>query len=71
MIYSEFFHTYLEVLNMSGKETRALQDALASTRMEGFEVTEQTEQDCLRLMNGEISVSELVREILSRPEKAV
>lgn len=71
MIYSEFFHTYLEVLIMSGKESRALQDALASTRMEGFEVTKQTEQDCLRLMNGEISVSELVREILARPEKAV
>lgn len=71
MIYSEFFHTYLEVLIMSGKGSRALQDALASTRMEGFEVTKQTEQDCLRLMNGEISVSELVREILARPEKAV
>lgn len=56
---------------MSGKEARALQDALASTRMEGFEVTKQTEQDCLRLMNGEISVSELVREILARPAKAV
>jgi len=39
--------------------------------MEGFEVTEQTEKDCVRLMKGEISVAALVREILSRPPKAV
>ena len=45
--------------------------ALASTRMEGFAVTEQTEKDCARLMSGEVSVADLVKEILSRPTKAV
>ena len=49
----------------------ALRSALASTRMEGFDVTEQTEKDCIRLMNGEVSVADLVKEILARPAKAV
>ena len=53
---------------MSEREYEALRSALASTRMEGFEVTEQTEKDCMRLMNGEIPVADLVEEILIRPK---
>lgn len=56
---------------MSEREYDALRSALASTRMEGFEVTEQTEKDCMRLMNGEISVADMVKEILARPAKVV
>ena len=56
---------------MSEREYEALRSALASTRMEGFRVTEQTEKDCIRLMKGEVSVVELVKEILARPAKAV
>ena len=56
---------------MSEREYEALRSALASTRMEGFDVTEQTEKDCVRLMSGEVSVADLVKEILSRPTKAV
>ena len=56
---------------MSEKEYEALRSALASTRMEGFDVTDQTEKDCMRLMNGEISVADMVKEILARPAKAV
>ena len=56
---------------MSEKEHDALRSALASSRMEGFRVTEQTEKDCLRLLAGEISVAELVQEILARPVEAV
>ena len=51
---------------MSKSECSELKNALASTRMEGYEVTKQTEQDCVRLMRGEISVNDLVREIMSR-----
>ena len=51
---------------MSKSECRELKTASASTRMEGYEVTKQTEQDCVRLMRGEISVNDLVREIMSR-----
>lgn len=51
---------------MSKSECRELKNALASTRMEGYEVTKQTEQDCVRLMRGEISVNDLVREIMGR-----
>ena len=56
---------------MSEREYEALRSALASTRMEGFEVTEQTEKDCMRLITGEISVADMVKEILARPAKAV
>lgn len=56
---------------MSGQERRELNNALASTRMEGFTVTEQTERDGIRLLSGEVSVVNLVREILSRPSKTV
>ena len=54
---------------MSGREYEALRSALASTRMEGFDVTEQTEKDCVRLMTGEISVADMVKKILARPAK--
>lgn len=56
---------------MSEQERRELNNALASTRMEGFTVTEQTERDCIRLLSGEVSVVNLVRKILNRPLKAV
>ena len=56
---------------MSEREYEALRSALASTRMEGFDVTEQTEKDCIRLMTGELSVADMVKEILARPAKAV
>ena len=56
---------------MSGRERRELNNAMASTRMEGFTVTEQTERDGIRLLSGEVSVVNLVREILSRPSKTV
>ena len=56
---------------MSEQDRRELNNALASTRMEGFEMTEQTERDCIRFHSGEVSVVDLVREILSRPTKAV
>ena len=56
---------------MSEREYEALRSALASARMEGFRVTAQTERDCVRLMNGEVSVADLVKEILLCPTKAV
>ena len=56
---------------MSEYEYKTLRNALASTQMEGFVVTQQTEMDCVRLLSGEISVADLVGEILKRPGKAV
>ena len=56
---------------MSEREYETLRSALASTRMEGFNITAQTEKDCLSLMNGEVTVAELVKEIMSRTAKAV
>ena len=56
---------------MIEQERRELNNALASTRMEGFEVTEQTERDCIHLLSGGVSALDLIEEILSRPAKAV
>jgi len=56
---------------MSESDYAALSNALASARMEGLPVTDQTEKDCVRLMTGDISAADLVKEILSRTPKAV
>lgn len=52
--------------SVSEREYEALRSALASTRKEGFPVTEQTAKDCLRLLKGEISVADIAKEIMSR-----
>ena len=36
---------------------QALENALASSRMEGYEVTEQTRIDCRRLMDGKVDAA--------------
>lgn len=51
---------------MSEKQYRALKDALTSTRMEGYTITAHTEKDCDRLLSGEATTEEIVREILVR-----
>lgn len=45
---------------------RALDNALASSRMEGYCADEQTRRDCLRLMEGKIDARTLAAEILER-----
>ena len=45
---------------------QALENALASSRMEGYEVTEQTRADCRRLMDGKVDARTLAAEILAR-----
>ncbi|HJB41450.1 MAG TPA: antitoxin VbhA family protein [Candidatus Gemmiger avicola] len=45
---------------------QALKNALASSRMEGFPVTRQTEQDCRRLLNGTVTPQQMAAEILAR-----
>ena len=56
---------------MSDSERSALKNALASARMEGFMVTEQTVTDCERLLSKQISISDMVQEILARPAQVV
>ena len=52
---------------MGDTDFMLLENSLASAKIEGFSVSEQTVQDCIRLLNGEISVAELVNEVLLRP----
>lgn len=51
---------------MNEKQYVALRNALASTQMEGYEITEQTEQDCVRLLKEKISIQESAQEIMAR-----
>ena len=48
---------------------QALENALASSRREGSEVTDQTRRDCLRLMEGKVDARTLAAEILARRPK--
>lgn len=45
---------------------QALENALASSRIEGFPVTEQTRMDCRRFIEGEADARTLAAEILER-----
>ena len=51
---------------MTVKREQALHNALASSRMEGLQVSKQTEQDCLRYLEGRVDAAALVREVLQR-----
>ena len=42
------------------------ENAMASSRIEGFPVTEQTCMDCRRFMEGEVDARTLAAEILER-----
>ena len=50
-------------------QEEALRSAFASSRMEGFEITPDVEKDCRRLLNGEVSASELARQIKAQYAK--
>lgn len=50
-------------MQKNASREQALKNAYASARMEGFTVTPDNERDCRRLLNGEISVEQLVAEI--------
>ena len=45
---------------------QTLENALASSRIKGFPVTEQTRMDCRRFMEGEVDARTLAAEILER-----
>lgn len=46
----------------------ALKNALASSAMEGFPITPEVERDCHRLLNGEVDVDTLVKELLNQKQ---
>lgn len=51
---------------------RALENSLASSRMEGYKITDDIRNTCEKLIKGEISISQVVEDIMNRPstEKA-
>ena len=48
---------------MSEEHDKSLNTALASARMEGFQVTPQIIENCKRIISGEISVSEYISQV--------
>lgn len=62
-----FFCKQLHAADMAPiTREQALENALASSRIEGYEVTEQTRADCRRLMDGKVDARTLAAEILAR-----
>ena len=51
---------------MTAKYERALRSAVASARIEGLDVSRQTEQDCRRYLEGKMDTDTLIREALRR-----
>lgn len=45
---------------------RALKNAFASAKMEGFRITPEIERDCKRVLDGETSIDECVRRMLKK-----
>ena len=46
----------------------ALKNALASSAMEGFSVSPDVVRNCRRLLNGEVDVDTLMKELLKRKQ---
>jgi len=46
---------------MSEEQEKSLNSALASARMEGFQITPQIEENCRKIVNGELSISDYIR----------
>lgn len=45
---------------------KALENSLASSRMEGYQITDDIKKNCERLIKGEITISQLVEEIKNK-----
>lgn len=58
-----------EYLRQLVVKDRAIREALASARIEGLDVTEQTALDVARLLSSELTPEEIAREILSRESR--
>jgi len=56
-----------ECLRQIAAKDRAVKEALASARIEGLEVTERTERYVTRILSGEATAEDVVREMLDRP----
>ena len=48
---------------------RAMKNAFASARMEGFRVTPEIQRDCQRIVSGEISIDDCVKQMLAKPSR--
>ena len=46
---------------------RALENSLASSRMEGYQITDEIRKKCEKLIKGEISISQVVEDVLNKP----
>jgi len=47
-------------------QEKAIQNAFASARMEGFEITPEIESNVRRVVSGEATIDECVKEMLAK-----
>ena len=48
---------------MDEKTENALNSALASAKMEGFQITPEVEADCIKIGSGELSVADYIKRV--------
>ena len=46
---------------MDEKTENALNSALASAKMEGFQITPEVEADCIKIVSGELSIADYIK----------
>ena len=48
---------------MDKKTKQSLNSALASAKMEGFQITPSVEADCIKIVSGELSISDYIKRV--------
>ena len=48
---------------MDKKTEKSINFALASAKMEGFQITPVVEADCIMIVNGELSISDYIKRV--------
>ena len=49
---------------MDEKTENALNSALVSAKMEGFQITPEVEADCIKIVNGELSIADYIKRVI-------
>ncbi|MCL2164538.1 MAG: hypothetical protein FWH55_09145 [Oscillospiraceae bacterium] len=48
---------------MDEKTENALNSALASAKMEGFQITPAVEADCIKIVSGELTIADYIKRV--------
>ena len=48
---------------MDEKTEQSINSALASAKMEGFQITPKVEADCIKIVSGELSIADYIKRV--------